>query len=57
MVNICFYFQVHQPERLRNYSVFEIGKANGYFDQKKNDEVMKKVAKKLKNWKLTMIPN
>ncbi|MBR9692617.1 alpha-amylase [Candidatus Woesearchaeota archaeon] len=46
MVNICFYFQVHQPERLRNYSVFEIGKANGYFDEKKNDEVMKKVAKK-----------
>lgn len=46
MVSICFYFQVHQPERLRRYSVFEIGKNHDYFDNKKNREVMEKVAQK-----------
>lgn len=46
MTNICFYFQVHQPFRLRKFSVFDIGKGTGYFDDKKNSEVMKKVAKK-----------
>jgi alpha-amylase len=46
MVSICFYFQVHQPERLRRYSVFDIGKNNEYFDEKKNREVMEKVARK-----------
>ncbi|MBW3023025.1 glycoside hydrolase family 57 protein [Candidatus Woesearchaeota archaeon] len=46
MTSICFYFQVHQPYRIRPYSVFEIGKHNHYFDDKKNEEVMKKVANK-----------
>ncbi|MBU0536001.1 MAG: glycoside hydrolase family 57 protein [Nanoarchaeota archaeon] len=46
MVNICLYFQVHQPFRLRNYSVFEIGKNNEYFDSKKNIQTMLKVAEK-----------
>jgi len=46
MVNICFYFQVHQPYRLKNYSVFDIGKDNNYFDNKKNKEIVEKVAKK-----------
>jgi len=46
MTNICFYFQVHQPFRLKNYSVFDIGKNHDYFDDQKNEEVMKKVAKK-----------
>ena len=43
---ICFYFQVHQPYRLRNYSVFDIGKSHSYFDNKKNREVMQKVCQK-----------
>ncbi|MBW2995827.1 glycoside hydrolase family 57 protein [Candidatus Woesearchaeota archaeon] len=46
MVNICFYFQVHQPIRLRNYNVFEIGNNHDYFDHKKNKEVLEKVAHK-----------
>jgi len=40
------YFQVHQPFRMRKYSVFEIGQNSDYFDNKKNEEVMKKVAAK-----------
>ncbi len=46
MVSICFYFQVHQPERLRKYSVFDIGNQRNYYDEVKNREVMQKVAKK-----------
>ena len=46
MVSVCFYFQVHQPFRLRKYSVFDIGARTDYFDGNKNREVMQKVAKK-----------
>jgi len=46
MVSVCFYFQVHQPYRLRNYHVFDIGHSHNYFDDKKNKEVLIKVAKK-----------
>ena len=46
MTSICFYFQVHQPSRLRHYSVFDIGKNHYYFDDKKNKEVIEKVAGK-----------
>ena len=46
MTNICFYFQVHQPFRLRRYSLFDIGKSQDYFDDKKNREVMHKIAHK-----------
>ena len=46
MPNICFYFQVHQPYRMKRYSVFNIGHNSDYFDDAKNMEVMKKVASK-----------
>ena len=46
MTNVCMYFQVHQPFRMRKYNVFDIGHNNQYFDEKKNKEVMQKVAKK-----------
>ncbi len=46
MVSVCFYFQVHQPFRLRRYSVFEIGRHGQYFDENKNAAVLKKVAAK-----------
>jgi len=46
MVDVCMYFQVHQPERLRNYQVFEIGKNHDYFDHKKNSEIIKRAAVK-----------
>ncbi|MFH1209873.1 MAG: glycoside hydrolase family 57 protein [archaeon] len=46
MVSVCFYFQVHQPYRLRRYSIFDIGKNHNYFDDHKNKAVMEKVSKK-----------
>ncbi len=46
MVSVCFYFQVHQPHRLRKYSVFEIGKNKEYFDELKNRQILNKVAEK-----------
>src|SRR3989338_9270154 len=46
MVSVCFYFQVHQPMRLRRYSVFEIGHHNSYFDEHKNEAIIKKVTHK-----------
>ncbi|MBI2144650.1 alpha-amylase [Candidatus Woesearchaeota archaeon] len=46
MVDICFYFQVHQPLRLRPYTVFELGKNSSYFDEQKNREILDRVATK-----------
>ena len=46
MKTICFYFQVHQPFRLRHYKVQDIGEHNNYFDDEKNKEVFRKVAEK-----------
>ena len=46
MVSVCFYFQVHQPLRLRKYSVFDIGNNSDYFDEHKNREIINKVARK-----------
>ena len=41
---VCFYFQVHQPHRLRRYSVFDTDAA--YFDEFRNTTILKKVAQK-----------
>ncbi len=46
MVSVCFYFQVHQPFRLRKYGIFDIGVNQHYFDYQKNLTVMEKIAKK-----------
>ncbi len=46
MVSVCFYFQVHQPERIRNYSVFEAGSSSDYFFNQKNRGIIERVAKK-----------
>ena len=46
MKNICFYFQVHQPYRLRDYKIFDIGKNHDYFDEALNKKIMQKVARK-----------
>ncbi|HDS11420.1 MAG TPA: alpha-amylase [Candidatus Wirthbacteria bacterium] len=43
---ICFYFQVHQPFRLRPYTVFDVGRKHNYFDEEKNESIMRKVATK-----------
>jgi alpha-amylase len=46
MVSVCMYFQVHQPDRLKKYSVFDIGNSHEYFDEEMNEKICKKVAKK-----------
>ncbi len=43
---ICFYFQVHQPFRLRRYRFFDIGNNHYYFDDFANRSIMRKVAEK-----------
>ena len=44
---VCFYFQVHQPYRLRDLRITEIGQGEPqYFDQHKNHAVFRKVAEK-----------
>ncbi len=44
MPSICFYFQVHQPFRLKHYTVFD--KGSSYFDEFKNSSICRKVANK-----------
>lgn len=44
MPSVCFYFQVHQPFRLRHYTVFD--NSSSYFDDTKNAEICRKVANK-----------
>jgi alpha-amylase len=42
MPAVCLYFQLHQPYRLRRYSVFDTDRH--YFDDFKNAELLRKVA-------------
>ena len=44
MASVCFYFQVHQPFRLKHYTVFN--EDNNYFDEEKNKQICRKVADK-----------
>jgi alpha-amylase len=44
MASVCFYFQVHQPFRLRRYSVFDTDPF--YFDATANEGILRKVADK-----------
>lgn len=46
MRTICFYFQVHQPFRLRRYRFFDIGLQHNYYDEAANQGIMRKVADK-----------
>ncbi|MHC4295027.1 MAG: glycoside hydrolase family 57 protein, partial [Planctomycetota bacterium] len=44
MASVVFYFQVHQPFRLRRYTIFD--SEPSYFDDRGNEEICKKVAGK-----------
>ena len=44
MKNICFYFKIHQPFRLKRYRFFEIGNDHYYYDDFANDEIVTRVA-------------
>ncbi len=46
MPSICFYFEVHQPCRLRPYTFFDIGEKNNYGDDELDKLVMNKVSEK-----------
>ncbi|WP_439474864.1 glycoside hydrolase family 57 protein [Algoriphagus formosus] len=46
MRTICFYFQVHQPYRLKPYRFFDIGDDHYYWDDFLNRNVMRRVAQK-----------
>lgn len=46
MRTICFYFQVHQPFRLKPYRFFDIGEDHHYWDDYLNRNVIRKVAQK-----------
>ncbi len=46
MRSLCFYFQVHQPYRLRRYRFFDIGVDHYYYDDFANRSIMRKVAEK-----------
>ncbi len=46
MTAVSFYFQVHQPFRLRRYTFFDIGESQDYFDDAENARIVKRVAEK-----------
>jgi alpha-amylase len=46
MPSVCFYFHVHQPARLKKYSLFDIGVKKNYFDDTQNARILRKVANK-----------
>ncbi|PLW98260.1 MAG: alpha-amylase [Marinilabiliales bacterium] len=46
MKSLCFYFQVHQPFRLRKYRFFDIGTNHSYYDDYQNKFILRRVAER-----------
>lgn len=51
MASVCFYFQVHQPFRIKKYRIFDVGHDHDYFNDKSdrdinNEKILHKVANK-----------
>jgi alpha-amylase len=51
MKSVCFYFQVHQPYRVKRYRIFDVGNDPDYFNDRgesdlNNRKILEKVAKK-----------
>lgn len=51
MPSICFYFQIHQPYRVKKMRVFDVGETDNYFDEdgdtlRNNRAIAEKVARK-----------
>lgn len=44
MKNVCFYFKIHQPYRLKRYRFFDIGNDHYYYDDFANDEIISRLA-------------
>ena len=43
-MDVCVYFQLHQPYRVRRYRVFDIGTSVSFFDDALNRETVRRVA-------------
>ena len=46
MKAICFYFQIHQPFRLKTYRFFDIGNDHYYYDDFSNDDIITRIAQR-----------
>ena len=46
MRTICFYFQIHQPFRLKRYRFFDIGQDHYYYDDFNNENILQQVVEK-----------
>lgn len=46
MKSICFYFQVHQPYRLKIYRFFNMGHDHYYYNDFENSHIMSRIAQK-----------
>lgn len=46
MRTICFYFQIHQPFRLKRYRFFDIGNDHYYYDDFNNEEIIRRIAER-----------
>lgn len=51
MPSVCFYFQVHQPRRVKRYRIFDIGRDDSYFNDQSetnlnNARIIRKVSEK-----------
>lgn len=44
MTAVCFYFQVHQPMRLRRFRLFNPPQGFDYFDDEKNQKILDRVS-------------
>lgn len=45
MPAVCCYFQIHQPYRLRHYTVFDMGQNSIYEDDDKNCDILLRIAR------------
>ncbi len=46
MKAVCFYFQIHQPFRLKRYRFFDIGNDHYYYDDFANDDIITRIAQR-----------
>jgi len=46
MRSICFYFQVHQPYRLRTYRFFDMGYDHYYYNDFENSHILSRIAQR-----------
>jgi len=46
MKTVCFYFQIHQPFRLKRYRFFDIGADHYYYDDFSNEDIIHGIAQR-----------